>query len=104
MIRVPVFAEIIDQGLRRIFQDLFRDVNAEPFVKSGFRFLEVNILKAETQLKIRHGCNFLPKDVIVSSKTGPGTYDLKYELFDAENLIISTTGAVQLRLFVGRYS
>ncbi len=103
MIKKPVLSEITDEKLRKILEDIISGVNSEPFISSQFKFIEINILKAETNYKVRHGLGFLPKDAIVTYKSGSGTYDVKYDLFTADHIVLSTTGPVSLRMFVGRY-
>jgi hypothetical protein len=103
MIKKPILNEIEDEKIRAIVRNIISDVNAEPFISSQFKFIEMNILKAETNYKVRHGLGFLPKDVIVTYKSGSGTYDIKYDLFTADHIVLSTTGPVSLRMFVGRY-
>lgn len=102
MIRIPKLTEILDQGLRKILQNLFDDLRADTIQKCQFSHFEVNITKAET-LKFRHGLNFQPKDLIITYKTGTGTYTINYDQFTTEIVSITTTGPVRLRMLVGRY-
>lgn len=103
MIKKPIFTEIENEGLRQIIRDIITDVNNEPLIKGQFKFYEINILKAETNYTIKHGLGFLPKDVIVTYKSGSATYDIKYDLFTADHIVLSTTGAMSLRMYIGRH-
>ena len=64
---------------------------------------EYVIDSAVTNLRIPHGLNFQPKDIIQTSSVGAGVVSWNYELFDREEIDITTTGAVTLRAFIGVY-
>lgn len=92
--------EIEDQIIRKNFQNLLDYFERESqFV--GFKHLTVEISKAETGLKVRHGLDYTPEDVIISKQTGPGTVTLDYDKFDSNFIVLDATDAVSLRLYVG---
>lgn len=102
MIRIPNLKEIKDTILQKLLQDLFNDLRADVLFKYDFRFMEVAFTKAET-LKIKHGLSFAPKDILVTSKIGAGNYTINYDQTDGIYISITSTGAVRLRLMLGRY-
>ena len=102
MIRIPSLKQITDSILQNILQDLFNDLREDTLQKYNFRFTEVNFTKAET-LNFKHNLNFTPRDILVTSKIGPGSYTINYDKTDGTYISITSTGAVKLRLMVGRY-
>lgn len=70
---------------------------------SGFKFLEFSTTAAVTNLKVPHLLAFTPKDLIRTRKTGAGSVTFNRHLFDAENIDVTTTGAVKVRLLIGTY-
>lgn len=65
--------------------------------------VEYVIEGAVTNLRLPHGLNFQPKDIIETSRTGAGSLTWNYALFDREEIDITTTGAVTVRAFIGVY-
>lgn len=104
MIKVPVLSEVEDQKLRKIFQDLFFNLNNEEMIKAEFKFFTFEVKKAETKLKIVHGLSYQPLDVIVTSSIGAGVVTFDYDLFDKQNIVVTTTGPAKVRLLLGRYT
>lgn len=102
MIRKPVLTEIIDTKLRKILQDLNDDLNNETVIRGNFKLLTIGVNKAETNLLVAHGLKYQPQDVIVTYKSGSNTYTINYDSFDATNISITTTGAMNLRMLIGR--
>lgn len=103
MIKVPVLSEVEDQRLRKIFQDLFFNINNEQVIKAGFIFFTFATDKPETLLKVAHGLSFIPLDVIQTSLSGLGAVTYHYDLFDKENIVVSTTAKVTARMLLGRF-
>jgi hypothetical protein len=75
---------------------------AEPFVNSGFRFMEIAFTAAGT-FKVAHGLGFMPLDVVQSSLKGTGAVTWNYASFDKTNLSVTTTAACTVRAFIGAY-
>jgi hypothetical protein len=103
MIKVPVLSEIEDQKIRKVFQDLFFNLNSELFIKSELKFYVMEFSKAETKLKVPHSLNYAPLDAIITSQIGTGVLSFDYDLFDGENIYVTTTGPVKVRFLLGRY-
>ena len=70
---------------------------------SGFHHFEIIIDKAVTNLKYPHKLGFQPKDVLVTSQIGSGTITWNYELFDSDDLNITTTGPTTVRAYIGTH-
>ncbi len=84
-------------------QENFRRVKAvieeNPF--QGMILLTLTFGKAETALLIPHGLSFAPKDVILTSTQGVGSFTVLFDQIDRTNLVVSTTGACVVRVLVG---
>ena len=68
---------------------------------SGFKFFTLELQRAETNYKFKHGLTFIPQDVIITSTIGSGLVTLNYELFDKTYIDLTTTNAVKLRFYLG---
>lgn len=97
------YQEIEDKYSRENFFRLKNFFDAETFLKGEWEFFEIVIPGAFTNYRFKHNLGFQPKDVLVTSTIGVGTAVFNYELFDKLFLDITTTGAVTLRVFVGRF-
>lgn len=97
-----IIRDIKDPLVQKNFEALVQYFTAENQLV-GFKFIEFSTEKAETNLKIRHTLGLIPRDLIRTRKTGAGSVTFNRHLFDAENMDITTTGAVKVRLLVGVY-
>lgn len=95
--------EITDPLIRDNFLRLDRALKEFTFLKGNWRFVEIEFAGAVTNYKFPHGLNFMPRDVLQTSKTGAGSLTWNYDSFDRTNLDITTTGACTVRAFVGSY-
>lgn len=68
-----------------------------------FKFVEMDFTAAVSQVKVRHGLNVIPRDLLRLEITGPGKVTFHRGLFDKTFLIVSATDAVHIRLFAGLY-
>lgn len=99
--------EITDPVLRDNFQALvnyFRDQNQ----LYNFGHLEILPTANETNIRIRHGLSYTPKDVIITRVVGLGTLTFNYSLFDSEYIDVTATGInandpLRVRCFIGTY-
>lgn len=96
--------QIEDPIARENFQRLQDDSLKDALPKGQWKFFEIIITKAVTNLKYPHSLGFAPKDIIQTSLKGAGALTWNYNLFDSTNLNITTTGACTVRVFVGHYS
>lgn len=95
--------EIPDPIVRDNFQRIEEWFRTLPLLKGTWRFIEINVDKAEANLKIPHRLRFKPTDVIMTSKTGSGDVTWHYDLFDRTKIEITTTGPCVIRAFVGSH-
>ncbi len=70
---------------------------------TGFKFFTQEFTSAVTEQKIPHGLNFVPLDVIQTSLTGMGELSWEYDLFDRENVYVTTTGPCVVRAYIGTH-
>lgn len=96
---------IIPQVTDAIAQENFKRLQDEhrknPLTQGQWKLLEFTFGQAETNLKVPHGLNFLPKDIILTSKTGAGSLTINYDKTSATNLDLTTSGACVVRLLLG---
>lgn len=87
----------------RYTQENFRRIKAviEENVFQGMSLITLTFAKTETALLVPHGLSFLPKDVIITSRQGAGSFSVDQSKTDRTNLVVTTTGACTVRLLVG---
>jgi hypothetical protein len=96
-----LLAQVEDDYARENFKRI-QDANVNhPVTRGEWRVLELAFYKAETNVKVPHGLKFLPKDVILTSKTGAGSLTINYDRTDLTNLDLTTSGACVIRLLLG---
>lgn len=88
-----------DSNTQENFRRIQEFLNGSPF--QGMSLLTLTFGKAETGLKVPHGLSFAPKDVILTSTTGAGSFSVDPTQTDRTNLIVTTTGACVVRVLVG---
>lgn len=91
---------VVRENMKRIQKEL---TETQIILKGQWKFFELTFTGAVTNYKYPHFLNFVPKDIIQTSKTGAGSITWNYTLFDFNNLDITTTGACVVRAFVGSY-
>jgi len=96
-------SRISDPYARANFERLQEYLIAESQL-NGFVHMQFNVSSSTSNLKVRHGLGYIPKDVIKTRITGSGTLTLNYALFDTEFIDVSTDGPVLFRGFVGTYT
>lgn len=99
---VLIVKEIADKYLQKNFQKL-SEYFAQQNQLQDFIFLEIVSTKAVTGLKIAHNLGYVPKDLVRTKQTGPGTITLDYPSWDEQFIYINSTGAFRLRCYVGTY-
>lgn len=98
-----ILKDIEDEYVRENFNRLNDFMRAFPLFKGSFKFCNLVFDRALTNQKIAHGLGFKPTDVLVSRVLGPGILTFEYLDFDDKSLVITTTGACQVRAFIGAY-
>ena len=94
--------QILDDVVRENFNRLITFFRLQNHL-FNFKFVELKIDKAETGLKFKHNLNYLPKDTILLSVTGPGLLTFNYNDFDKDTISLTTTDACVVRFFLGTY-
>jgi hypothetical protein len=95
--------EIEDVYIRDNFKRLQDALNAEPLLKTGFKFYEITVTAAATNREFKHNLTFIPKDVILTSVSNGESVTFTYSSFDVDNIVFTVTGACTFRAFIGTY-
>lgn len=105
MISLPdlIFKDIDDIYVRENFKRLSLFLQDFPLFRGEWVFRQLTFTAAVTNLKVAHGLNFRPTDIIQTSITGAGSITYNYDLFNDQTLDITTTGACVVRVFIGAY-
>lgn len=90
-----------DPEARENFRRILEFSTLNPLFASNWRVFEVTFDTQVSNLKFPHGLNYQPKDVIITSTTGPGVLSFSYASFDRTNLVLSTTNSCTARFLVG---
>ena len=84
--------------LFRVIQYLERNV----LLSFGFEFIEYTIEAAMTAT-IPHGLGFVPKDALLTSKTGSGTITLNYDSFTNRDISVTASVPCTIRILIGTF-
>ena len=103
LIRIPPYERLEDPTAKECFQWIIDYIRAVPLLQGNFSHFEMEFQKAETELLIPHNLGFQPLDAWVTYSVGAGVLSFVYDKFTSKNLCVSTTGAVSVRFFAGRY-
>ena len=103
VLRKPLFDQIKDDNVRDSLQWMWEYLKAVPMLQGQFEHFELSFTRAVTNEKISHRLGFSPADIIVTSTIGAGAITFNYSRFTSEVIDITTTGAVTVRFFGGRY-
>lgn len=94
--------EIKDEYVRQNFENLRNFFLRRPFLRDWV-FFELEFDGATTGFMVKHTLKAIPRDIIQTFKTGPGSVTFEYEQFDRDFLVISTTEACKIRFFAGNH-
>ena len=92
-----------DKVILENFRRIDKEWGKEPILRGQWKFVEITFQGAVANFKFKHYLKFVPKDVIQTSLRGSGLVVWNYDLFDRDNLNITTTDACTVRAFIGRY-
>lgn len=95
--------EISDIATERSFRELTKFINTQPFLLGQWRHMEVVIPGARTNYKVEHKLDFTPQDFILTYQSVNGALTINYANITNRYLDFTTTGAITIRFFVGRY-
>lgn len=96
--------DIEDLPTERSFRELLKFVNTQPFLKGTWRRMEIVIDGAKTNYKVEHQLGVLVTDFILTYESVGGALTVNYANFTDTYLDFTTSSAVTIRFFVGRYS
>lgn len=73
----------------------------------GFVHLDFTVPSGSTEVKIKHGLGYVPKDILITRIIAPSgvKLTLHHDKFDTDNLVVSATGTgdVKVRMLAGTY-
>jgi len=95
--------EITDRYIQENFVRLLEFARVQAVLNGEFKFIELSVPAAATNRRIRHGLGFRPKDVIFLSATNGVIPVWNYDSFDKEFIDFTTSGATDIRAFIGTY-
>lgn len=95
-----IVKEISDVYLRKNFQALYDYFQSENQLL-GFSFFDVSYAAATKNVKIAHGLNYIPADIVMTKLTGVGTVTFNNGLFDKINIDLTVDGACRIRFYAG---
>jgi len=110
MIRPLKTQDIEDRRVRESLIDLNSDLRNHPFANGDFKLFTLKFTTTGANLKQRHGFNFVPKDIILTSAIGSGTVAFNYDKFDRDSLDFTIGGTVteqnpfEIRFLAGRFN
>lgn len=93
--------DLADQRLLKNLEFIIDIFSTEDLLKFDWKFITFTTQNAVTNLKVPHGGNYVPTDIISTRSEGGVTFN--YSLFDEKFLDVTTTGAATFRGLVGRY-
>jgi hypothetical protein len=99
-------SQIEDPFIQQNFKTFGEIFNGSPFLKGQWRFIEFQVTKSGTNVRIEHKLSFVPIDVIVTSVQN-GTISFKYANFDTTYIVFDatvTTAPMTVRAMIGRYT
>ena len=103
ILRTPNFAEIEDRFIRESLQYLFEFLNEQPLLRGQWEQFEFTFDNAVTNEKVNHNLGFTPKDIIITKESTAGAVTFNFDQFTDQLFDITTSGAVTIRFFGGRY-
>lgn len=95
--------EITDEYVKENFIRLQDFIRFYDMLNSRFQFFNIYVTAASTNFKFAHNLGFMPLDLIQTSVIGAGAITWNYDKFDSTFLDMTTTGAVAVRGFIGRF-
>lgn len=85
--------QLSDQYDRQNWQMLRDYLNSESLFQ-GFKAFQVVFTSSADHYKFKHNLGFLPKDVVVTSQVGSGTFQVNSSLATADSLDFTISGTV----------
>lgn len=100
--------EIQDPKVQEAFRILEDYLAGQDIVKFGFRRLAMTFSKDVANLKVPHGLNYVPQDIVYTHYRGTGNIIINYDKFDKTNMDFDVTGVdssnpLIIRMLVGSF-
>lgn len=93
--------EIKDPATLEAIEGIFEFLSQHPLVKTYWEHYVFETDVAVTKARVRHNLAVVPKDIVLTFKTGAGNVSFDYEDFDGEYIRVTTTGAAKIRFLAG---
>jgi hypothetical protein len=92
---------VTDTNTRKAFEQVQQEFNNNPLNLSQMRLFRVTETAAVTGKELHHGLGFIPTDIIITKDEG-STVVWDYDRFTKDKIYYTTSGAVDLRILLGR--
>lgn len=102
MLKRLLLNEMKDQYVQENFIRLQDFLKTTGLLSSDFGFFSITVPSALTNFRFAHNLGFRPLDIIQTSVIG-GTVTWNYASFDDEFLDLTTSAALTVRGFAGRF-
>lgn len=102
MLKRLLINEMKDQYIQENFIRIQDFIKTAELLSSNFFFFSITVPGALTNYRFAHNLGFRPLDIIQTSAIG-GTVTWNYSLFDDEFLDLTTSAALTVRGFAGRF-
>lgn len=95
-----VTAQFADLNLKENFKRITDYIEMHSLLH-GYKFLQFEIDEATESLSIKHGLGYIPQDIIRLKYIGDGQLKFHRELFDAQSIVVGSTGPCKVRMLIG---
>lgn len=96
--------EISDIFVRENFSRLKRLFEQLQILDGNWNFYDIEITAAGSAHPVKHGLDFIPRDIILLSVSGNQGVFFDYHLFNEINIYITTQGPARIRCLVGLFN
>lgn len=97
-------SEIEDEYIRENFKTIQEVLSRATLLKGEFKHFDLSLKNAVTNFRFPHSLGYMPKDLIMTFRRGSGDITWHYDRFNGQFIELTTTGPVEVRFFLGRYS
>lgn len=93
--------KIKDDPTRNALESLQRSINGNDISSSTLKLIEINHSTAVTGESLYHNLGYIPTDIWITKQVG-GTITWDWDNATTERIKYTTSGAVIIRLLIGR--
>ncbi len=94
---------VMDDPTRDLLFRVIQYIERNPLLSFGFEFVEHTFNAAGSGQVVPHSLGFIPKDIILTSKTGSGTVTFNYSAFTKTGISVDVSAPTTIRILVGTY-